>query len=321
MASNDSPDLLWYQQAANASSVIGAMAYGIHVAVIYNCAISLYQNRDRGVLKWAPYVAALFALGTANIACSVHYNQLAFIDQRNYPGGPGAFLSDQQGNPSNVGAVATSIMMMIFADIFMIHRVQTLWKRTYITIVLGVVLLASVVMSAFHAMELTKPDGFLSSKSISFSVPYVSLATILNILITVVLVPRLLELRRQVSLFVSDSKEKYTSLEALIVECALPSGLFSLIFIALYGLQKVSSLLFLPLLVQVMGIMPSLIIMRMARGHAWSNEVVRRMRPASSLPSRGGSNPPGVNLGDINLSFGGNQGSDMNKTSHNTGYV
>jgi len=110
-------------------------------------------------------------------------------------------------------------------------------------------------MSGFHAVQLTRPKGSLGGASVvQFSVPYVSLATTLNILISVILLPRLLELRRQVSLSgtLEGTQKKFISFEALVIESALPSGLFSFVFIILFGFQKVSSILFLPPLVQVM---------------------------------------------------------------------
>jgi len=281
---SDTAQLLWYEQAANAAASVGAISYGIHLAVFYKCITSIIHGKDRTNLRWIPFIISLLILGTTNIACSLRFNQLAFIDHRDYPNGPSAFLTEQQSNSANVGAVATSIIIMIFADVFMIFRIHTLWKRPVVTGILSLILLASVVMSGFHAIQLTKPKGFLGdSSSIQFSVPYVSLATALNILISVTLVPRLLELRRLVSVSIEDIREKFTSIEALVVESAFPSGLFSLVFIVLYGFQKVSSILFLPLLVQCMAIMPGLIVTRIVRGHGWSNDVVRRLRPSSTF--------------------------------------
>jgi len=93
---------------------------GIHIAVFYKCITTLLRKNDKSCFKWIPFIAGLFVLGTANIACSLHFNQLAFIDERQYPGGPAAFLTEKQSDSANVGAVATSIIMMIAADIFMV---------------------------------------------------------------------------------------------------------------------------------------------------------------------------------------------------------
>ncbi|KIM35412.1 hypothetical protein M413DRAFT_449796 [Hebeloma cylindrosporum] len=315
-----SPEIMWYEQAANAAASIGAMAYGIHIAVFYKCITTLFRKNDKSFFKWIPFIAGLFVLGTANISCSLHFNQLAFIDERQYPGGPAAFLTEKQSDSANVGAVATSIIMMIAADIFMIYRIHDLWRRTIVTGILSMTLLASIVMSGFHAVQLTRSKGSIGGASvIQFSVPYVSLATTLNILISVILLPRLLELRRQVSLTASleGIQNKFIGLEALVVESSLPSGLFSLVFIILFGFQKVSSILFLPLLVQVMGIMPGLIVLRIVQGYGWSNDTVRRLRPASSAyeSSRRG---PAENHHDQDVPLGGIGGTDpLRKNANN----
>jgi len=65
------------------------------------------------------FTGVIVALGTLNVAFSMHSNQLAFIDNSDYPGGAAAFIAEQQGNLSNVGAVATSIMMIIASNTFM----------------------------------------------------------------------------------------------------------------------------------------------------------------------------------------------------------
>ncbi|KJA22682.1 hypothetical protein HYPSUDRAFT_66901 [Hypholoma sublateritium FD-334 SS-4] len=316
MSSPSPSDLLWYQQAANAATILGAIGYGINLTVLYKCTTAIARKKNSENLKWLPFISALFVLGTANIACSLHFNQLAFIDNAGYLNGPAAFLTEQQSNPANVGAVATSIIMVIFADIFMIYRIHSLWKRTIVTGILCLILLSSIVMSAFHAIQLTKPENiaFLSdSAAIQFSVPYVSLATALNIFITIILVPRLLELRRQLCVTANDLGKHFTGIEALIVESALPSGLISLVFIVLFGFQKISSILFLPLMVQVMAIMPGLIVLRIIQGHGWSVEVVRRLR---TLPLTYPENPfaDGNNIAqDVSLNvIGGDSGMAKN---------
>jgi hypothetical protein len=84
-------------------------------------------------------------------------------------------------------------------------------------------------------------------------VPYVSLATSLNILITLILFSRLIDLRRRLPTNMSaDVRAKYMSTEALVIESAIPAGVFSFIFVVLYGLQNTGVILVFPLLVQLM---------------------------------------------------------------------
>jgi len=109
-------------------------------------------------------------------------------------------------------------------------------------------------MSILHAIQLTSTQdtNFPNSPSdVRFEVPYASLVTALNVLITAILIPRLLELRRQVSATTSEMKDKFTSTESIIIESAFPSGLISLVFVVLYGLQKIAAILFIPLMMQI----------------------------------------------------------------------
>lgn len=156
-------------------------------------------------------------------------------------------------------------------------------------------------MSILHTVQASRATAVLwDETSLSFSIPYVSLAMSLNILLTIVLTWRLLDYRRRLPLTVTeDVRQKYNSIEALLVESALPYGIISFIFVVLYGLGNTGSNLFVPLLVQLhvcrkispmlyntesdlwtQGIVPDLIINRRVQGHAWSTDTIRRVGPA-----------------------------------------
>ena len=108
-------------------------------------------------------------------------------------------------------------------------------------------------MSILHTVQASHATAVLwDETSLSFSIPYVSLAMSLNILLTIVLTWRLLDFCRRLPLTVTeDVRQKYNSIEALVVESALPYGIVSFIFVVLYGLGNTGSNLFVPLLVQL----------------------------------------------------------------------
>jgi len=58
---------------------------------------------------WLLCTGVLFALGT--ISCVVHFNELAWIDMRTYPGRPVAFLLERSSESSNVGVIATATLV------------------------------------------------------------------------------------------------------------------------------------------------------------------------------------------------------------------
>jgi len=61
-----------------------------------------------------------FALGTINISCIVHSNELAWINMHDYPGGPVAFLLKQLSEPSNAGSIASATLTQAISGLVMV---------------------------------------------------------------------------------------------------------------------------------------------------------------------------------------------------------
>lgn len=62
------------------------------------------------------YVAAVFALTTVGNAAQMRVLELAFVDARNYPGGPGAFEEYAGSITINVVGTACFVVSAWFAD-------------------------------------------------------------------------------------------------------------------------------------------------------------------------------------------------------------
>jgi hypothetical protein len=132
---NEGHSMLWLEQAVHASTHIGSMAFGTLVSRLFNISASnekknsletgiqvaiytlatyygLRQNKISW--RWILFNTTLFVFGTVNLATSIHFNETAWIDERNYPGGPYAFLVEQQSRPvqtvGNAASVITSTM-------------------------------------------------------------------------------------------------------------------------------------------------------------------------------------------------------------------
>lgn len=61
-------------------------------------------------------------MSTINICASINFNQLAWIDERGFSGGPLAFLVTQQNRPVNLAVLATSIITIFLADAFLVSQ-------------------------------------------------------------------------------------------------------------------------------------------------------------------------------------------------------
>jgi len=296
---DESSILLWYEQAINAGAFLGAFVYGLHIAVFYSC-LRLLRERKKTKSKWFLYASMMFILGTANISCIIHFNELAWIDQRNYSGGPAAFLLERSSEPSNVGAIATSIVIQAMSGLLLILRCHTLWRRVYVTVSLCLVLLASTIISILHCVQVARQTvGSLEDSKLIFSIPFASLLMSLNIAITLVLLSRLFCLRQRAKSYPmsQDFKNNYMSYEALVFESALPSATVSLIFFVLYGLRNPGAVLVFPLLVQSMAVTADMIVLRIIRDHVWTPTVADLALERSAPEGRGGrSTTHGISL-------------------------
>ncbi|KZT01790.1 uncharacterized protein LAESUDRAFT_752496 [Laetiporus sulphureus 93-53] len=280
-ATDETSQQLWYEQSINASVYIGAMAWGLQTAIFYATTRSILHSKRTAHHLWLIFAFTMFSLTTISICCNINFNQRAWIDERNYPGGPIAFFSDEQSLPVNAASITTSVITFFLADGLLIARCYALWRNFYITTFLLVILIASTVMSVLHCIQATRATGGAwDDSTLSLSVPYASLAMSLNVLLVITLLWRLVDLRRKLPATLNEqARTTYTSLEAIIVESAFPYGLVSFLFLILYGVRNIGANLFLSLLVQLEGIVSDLIIMRIASGNAWSMDILRQVGP------------------------------------------
>ncbi|KAI0331106.1 hypothetical protein GY45DRAFT_1322808 [Cubamyces sp. BRFM 1775] len=265
---------LWFEQTNNAAVYIGAVAYGIHIVIFGMCVEALMHERKKRNFLWLLYITVLFALGTANICLNINFNELTWIDDRNYPGGPLAFLLEQQARPANTAGNAAAIIITFLADGLLLWRCYRVWQKWYIMVIPTLMWLAATVLSALTTIQAALPASSLwANNTFAVSVPYWSLSIALTLVLTLLLIARLLYIRRKiVSVLGLHYGRTYSSVVAMVLESALLYGLVSLVFIILYGLHNTAENLFIPLLAQVECISPMLIILRVCRGRAVDND-------------------------------------------------
>lgn len=108
----------------------------------------LVLERKKSNIKWLIYVVVLFAIGTLNITFNAHFSELAYIDERNYPGGPLAYDLEQAALPiltagnsaSTLGAMMGQIILVRKNMFYIVHSltltadvssVCCLWKMVH----------------------------------------------------------------------------------------------------------------------------------------------------------------------------------------------
>ncbi|KAG6911724.1 hypothetical protein DXG01_007974 [Tephrocybe rancida] len=210
---------------------------------------------------------------------AIKFNQSAWIDERNYPGGPYNFLLEQQTRPILTVGNTASILGSFLADGILLYRVMVLYNFVWYIIVLPTLFyIACVILSILTVVQIANPD-FADIVNLSFPVWLVLM--IINIVLSAMIAFRILAMRREVkSGLGAEYAKPYGTIASIIVEAALPFTILSIILLGLFGGHDTAQNLFVPLLVQVECLAPELIILRVIiRGRAEEDGA----KPASGL--------------------------------------
>jgi hypothetical protein len=101
---DESPQLLFAEKGWLQGVVVSSVAFGVVVTLFCMCFSVLYRQaatRERSrqrIILWV-YICIVFILNTLFIAANSKFTELAFIDDRNYPGGPAQFENDMWSIP------------------------------------------------------------------------------------------------------------------------------------------------------------------------------------------------------------------------------
>jgi len=94
----------------------------MHIVAFCACAYYLLQEKDKKKnIKWLVFIFALFVCGTGNISFNMTFNEWAWIDFRAYPGGPLAFLLEQQPNVNNTWGNSFSLIVGLLTDSLLVR--------------------------------------------------------------------------------------------------------------------------------------------------------------------------------------------------------
>jgi hypothetical protein len=266
------------------------------------------------------YITITFILSTLFMAALADFTQLAFIQYRDYPGGPNEFENNMFGIPvDNLGNVC-AFLTMILSDGLVVWRCMVIYRGCMVPMWIimlfpGLMYLASTAMGIMFLLQVTTNSPYFSSTNVNYTVPYLSLSLALNIIITIVIVLRLLTYRHRITKVLgSDYGTQYTSIAAMIIESAALYSTISVAFLTLFLLNNPISATFIQSLTQIQIIAMFLIVFRVAQGKSWSQDTMSRVmtsRPSVQAIRMGDI---GYNLGDGSKTFTGSSGFGMHQS-------
>ncbi|THH12821.1 hypothetical protein EW146_g7335 [Bondarzewia mesenterica] len=205
------------------------------------------------------YIVVTFTLATVGFAANVKYTQTIWIDMRDAPGGPALLIELELDHWINRMALTSYYLME--------------WC------------MGALLGAVFY--------------NIDIQLAYLCTEVGTNIIYTVLVVVRILATRNQIiALMGKELAATYTSIIAVVVESAALYSILGILFIVTFATHSnLSNLIFLSIS-HVQGIAQLLIILRVAQGCAYTNDVTSQlmtsMQFAQDPPYRNDTLSPGT---------------------------
>jgi len=243
--------------------------FGINTLIYGTC---LYYTLDRKNLRtssWITltYITVMYGLAVVYFWASVEYTLDMYVNDRNFPGGPLGYATEGPITTELFTGSLVFVLINVVGDALLLFRCWMVWNKSILFILVpALTYCASVVCGALTVQ---------SSSALQFTLPYFGLSTGLNILLTLMIAGKLLWARRSiVAALGSQHASLYTSVAAMVIESAFLNAVASGTNIALLATGSIAANIALGTQSQVMCICPMLILIRVARGHAYSQEAI-----------------------------------------------
>lgn len=275
---NETHSQIWLEQVLIDSASIEFVAYGVHATLFFLTANLLWEKRRtqaRHSYAMLAYITLVFILSSIGAGTAMHTNEQAFVDDRNYPGGPGAF--DIEQNSLTIDIVGTGAYMVNawLASGLLLWRYSLFTGRRWWAIAIPACVYAvAIAAGSILLAELAKPGALFFSKSTAnFALLFWGADIATTILLTVVIVCRLMYMRWKLRRILDkEGISPYVSVSAMLLESAFLYSAWGIPFIVTYAKNLSVNQLFFQPMGQIQSIAPLLIILRVAQGRAMTRE-------------------------------------------------
>jgi len=285
----------WLQGA-----LLSNILYGVELTLFLICFTLLWrqinQFNKRRQLSLLAFITAIFILGTLFMGSGAKFTQLSFIENRNYPGGPGAYEQAMFSIPVDELGNAALVIGNFLMDALLVWRCFVIFSGTsrrlsWVIIALPCLLLmTSIVLGSLVLAQTTTSSPF---NDVNFTLAYYSMTLALNVITTLFIVCRIILYRRRVqSVLGAHHVAHYTNVVAILVESASLFSAFLILFMVPFALNYPLAFVFIQGIGQMQTVSSLLIVFRVATGKAWTSDTTTQ---AATYPS------PGMELGPVRL--------------------
>ncbi|KAF8891387.1 hypothetical protein BD779DRAFT_200939 [Infundibulicybe gibba] len=279
----ESADAITHERYFLASDFISGVGYGIQAVLYVTCSAYLWRERKarRIYAFMLPYMTLLFLISSIAQVAQAHLVELAFVDNKNFPGGPWVYQEQSLGGIMNLLNTVAELALLFLSELFMIWRCWVVWFSAgryiaYLIVLFPVLMLTvALITGVFLIVTVTHPASHLAllggAHGIAWVSTYYSLIFGTNIIVTILILVRLIAHRRRVYATKVHGGD-YMSLIAILIESSTAYSVIGAACLITYGVGSPVNLPFANAAIASQQISAYLIIARLAHGRAWQKD-------------------------------------------------
>ncbi|PBK60849.1 hypothetical protein ARMSODRAFT_679423 [Armillaria solidipes] len=281
------------------SKMLYSLLHGVYTGIVAVTFWNIFMNKSRPIGRvMIVVIILLYIVTTVNTALIWFFVRAAFVSSgRNF-----FTVYEAITTPGIIpGAMGTTgCISSILADTTIIWRCWIVWGRRWLTILLPILLLFSAIAFKIIATyeQYTTPDGFF----IQFFVMYSSFILASTLLCTLLIIYRIFTVARAGGETGSTLRAYRHVIEVLVESSALYSVVL-ILYTAFFALDDVTMIYFDALAAIARGVAPTLLVGRVAAGHArpddsWQGSVISGSLRFGTQPGRRSQTSSSM-MGDI----------------------
>ncbi|PBK76389.1 hypothetical protein ARMSODRAFT_1078534 [Armillaria solidipes] len=287
------------------AKILYALLHGIYTGIIAVILWTIFTSRSQPVRQvMAIVLTLLYIVTTINFAFGWLYIHLIFVNNGQSLWTKYLSYSDSSGALMTVGSGATAAVCTILADSTIIWRCWTIWGRWWPIILLPVLFLVSgIVCKIIVIIKVCGP----SNEYVIGTILYPSFIVATTSWCTLLIIYRIVTVARAGS-DVGGGLRTYRHVIELLVESSTSYSIFFILYVVFYTRNDVTSYYFDVLCAIARGIAPTLLIGRIAAGHARPDDSWQGSMVSGSLHfrsrSRGQNSQQDSSMDDIGIENG-----------------
>ncbi|KZT08019.1 uncharacterized protein LAESUDRAFT_698085 [Laetiporus sulphureus 93-53] len=275
----------WLQGA-----LLSNIVYGVELTLFAICFALLVKQVNRldyeRPVAFLTFITVIFILGTFFMGANDKFTQLAFVENRNYPGGPSKYENDMFWIPvdelGNVSFVIGNWLM----DGLLVWRCMVIHSSLHRPVLYSIMflpclmLLASVALGTVFLVQTSRSSPF---GAVNFTLAYFCMTLALNVVVTIFIVIRILAFRQRIKKVLgADHVSEYVNVAAILVESASLFSAFMILFIVPTALNSPVAQAFIGAVGQIQTVSSFLIVFRVATGKGWTEDTSTKVMTNAS---------------------------------------